>query len=189
MDPCVIAFSSTIGGGKSTIARAVSARLVWPRVSFSEYLREAARTQRVRDSRTTLQELGEALVERDATGFAGAVLSNINFKSGAVVDGVRHIEIVHALQTLVAPLPVHLIYVETDEQTRIQRLTERGMTADEIKVADSHSTEAQVRGALRENAALRVRGDGDLAGTVDIILEWLKNLRRVPYALSPCAPF
>jgi dephospho-CoA kinase len=87
-------------------------------------------------------------------------------------------EVLHALQNLVAPLPVHLIYVETDEQARIQRLTERGMTADEIKAADSHSTEVQVRGALRENAALRVRGDGDTSGTVDIILEWLNNRQR-----------
>ena len=35
--------------------------------------------------------------------------------------------------------------------------------------------EVQVGGALRENAALGVRGDGDASGTVDIILEWLTN--------------
>jgi dephospho-CoA kinase len=178
MNPCVIALSSRIGAGKSTIARAVSGRLGWPRVSFGDYVRKAARNQWVQESRATLQEVGESLVKQDATGFAGAVLSKVNFKSGAVVDGVRHMEILHALQNLVAPLPVHLIYVETDEQARIQRLTERGMTADEIKAADSHSTEVQVRGALRENAALRVRGDGDTSGTVDIILEWLKNRQR-----------
>lgn len=175
MDPYVIALSSRIGAGKSTIARAVSERLGWPRVAFGDYVRETARNQGMEESRTTLQELGEALVRKDAAGFTEAVLSKVNFRSGAVVDGVRHMEILRALQNLVAPLPVHLIYVETDEQVRIQRLTERGMTAAEIKTADSHSTEIQVRGALRENASLSACGDGNTSKTVDMILEWLKN--------------
>jgi dephospho-CoA kinase len=175
MKPCVIALSSKIGAGKSTIARAVSGSLGWPRVSFSDYVREVARNRGVQESRTSLQEVGEALVKQNATGFARGVLSKINFKSGAVVDGIRHMEILHALRNLVAPVPVYLIHVETDEQARIQRLTGRGMTADEIKAADSHSMEVQVGGALRENAALLVLGDGDPSGTVDIILEWLTN--------------
>jgi dephospho-CoA kinase len=175
MNPSVIALSSRIGAGKSTIAREVSERLGWPRVSFGDYLRETARNQGTQESRTTLQELGESLVKEDAARFTKAVLSKVNFSSGTVVDGIRHMEILYALRNLVAPLPVHLIYVETDEQVRIQRLTERGMTADEIKKADSHSTEVQVRGALRDNAALCARGDGDTSKALDIILEWLKN--------------
>jgi dephospho-CoA kinase len=174
MHPCVIALSSRIGAGKSTIARAVSGRLGWPRVSFGDYVREAARNQGMQESRTTLQEVGESLVKQDAAGFTKAVLLTVNFWSGVVVDGVRHMEILHALENLVAPLPVNLIFVETDEQVRIQRLTDRGMTADEIKTADSHSTEVQVRGVLRQNAALRTRGDGDTSKTVDMIVEWLK---------------
>src|SRR4051812_45764688 len=122
MSPCVIALSSRIGAGKSTIARAVSGRLGWPRVSFGDYLREAARKRMIQESRATLQELGEFLVKQDAAGFTKALLSQVDFKSGVVVDGVRHMEILHALENLVAPLPLHLIYVETDEQVRIQRL-------------------------------------------------------------------
>jgi dephospho-CoA kinase len=175
MNPCVIALSSRIGAGKSTIAKAVSERLGWPRVSFGHYVTEVARTHGMQESRARLQELGESLVKQDAAGFTKAVLSRISFRSGAVVDGVRHIEILHALQTVAAPLSVQLIYVETDEQVRIQRLTERGMTPDEIRAADSHSTEVQMRGALLENAGFRARGDGDTSKTVDLILEWLKN--------------
>jgi len=174
MNPCVIAISGRTGAGKSTIARAVSTRLGWPRVSFGDYLREAARNQMMQESRATLQELGESLVKQDAAGFTKALLSQVNFKSGVVVDGVRHMEILRALQNLVAPLPVHLIYVETDEPVRIQRLIERGLTTDEIKTTDSHSTEIQVSGLLRQNAALRTRGDGETSKTVDMIMEWLK---------------
>jgi dephospho-CoA kinase len=175
MNPSVIALSSRIGAGKSTIAKAVSERLGWPRVSFGDYVREIARNQGMQESRATLQELGESLVQNDAAGFTKAVLSKVNFRSGAVVDGVRHMEILHALQRLAAPLPVHLIYVDTAEEVRIQRLTERGMTAEEIKTADSHSTEVQVRGSLREKAALHTRGDGDTSKTADMIVGWLKN--------------
>ena len=121
------------------------------------------------------KELGQSLVQRDAAGFTKAVISNVGFKSGVVVDGVRHLEILQALQRLAAPLPVHLIYVDTAEQVRIQRLAQRGMTVDEIRTADSHSTEAQVSGALRQKAALHTRGDGDTSETVDAIVEWLKS--------------
>lgn len=178
MNPSVVALSSRIGAGKSTIARALSQRLDWPRVSFGDYVREFAQNQGIQESRTTLQEIGESLVQQDAAGFTRAVLSKVNFGSGAVVDGVRHMEVLHALQELVTPLPVSLIYVETDEQVRIQRLAQRGMTVDEIKTADSHSTEVQVRGALREIAVLHARGDGDTAKTVDMIQEWLRNQQR-----------
>jgi dephospho-CoA kinase len=175
MNPCVIALSGRMGAGKSTLAIAVSERLGWPRVSFGNYVREVARKQETQESRTILQELGESLVQSDPAGFTNAVISKVNFRSGAVVDGVRHMEILHALQSLAVPLPVQLIYVETDEQLRIQRLTKRGMTPDEIRAADSHSTEVQVRGVLRETAALYTRGDGDVSKTVGLILEWLKN--------------
>jgi dephospho-CoA kinase len=175
MNPCVIALSSRIGAGKSTIAKALSERLGWPRVSFGDYVRDVARSQGVQESRSTLQELGESLIQPDAAGFAKAVLSKVGFKSGAVVDGIRHLEILCALQKIAAPLSVHLIYVDIAEEMRIQRLTERGMTADEIAMADSHSTEMQVRESLREKAALYVRGDDDTWKTLDVIIGWLKS--------------
>jgi cytidylate kinase len=175
MKPCVIAFSSRIGAGKSTIARKLSERLDWPRVSFGEHVKEIARNRGLKESRFALPELGESLVQNDAEGFAQAVLSKVNFRSGAVVDGIRHKEILDALTKVVAPLTIHLIYIETDEQTRIKRLVERGMTPADVKTADSHSTEVQVRGALCDGAALRARGDGNTAETVDMILEWLNG--------------
>jgi dephospho-CoA kinase len=178
MNPSVIALSSRIGAGKSTIARALAERLGWPRVSFGDYVREVARNQGMEESRTVLQEVGESLVKEDAAGFTRAVLSRVNFKSGAVVDGVRHMEILHALEGLAAPLAVYLIYVDTAETTRIQRLTERGMAADEIKVADSHSTEVQVRGVLRENAALQTCGGGNTSEAVDAIVGWLNSQQQ-----------
>jgi|SRR5712671_528307 len=175
MTPSVIALSSRIGAGKSTIARELSERLGWPRVSFGDYVRETARNQGMQETRANLQKLGESLVQQDPISFTKVVLSEVNFRQGAVIDGVRHLEILHTLQKLVAPLPVYLIYVEIDEKVRHQRLSQRGMTVDEIEAADSHSTEIQVGRALRENTALHAPGDGDTSKTVGLILEWLNN--------------
>lgn len=175
MKPCVIAFSSRIGAGKSTIARNISELLDWPRISFGDHVREIARNRGLEQSRVTLQELGESLVQNDAEGFTRAVLSKVNFRSGAVVDGIRHKEILDALTRLVVPLAVHLIYIDTDEQTRFKRLIERGIAPADVKTAESHSTEVEVRGVLRESAGLRIRGDDNIAKTVDTILEWLSN--------------
>jgi cytidylate kinase len=179
MKPCVIALSSLIGAGKSTIARELSERLGWPRVSFGDYVREIARNRGLEESRVTLQELGESLVQNDAEGFTHAVLSKINFNSGAVVDGIRHKQILDALARVVDPLAVHLIYVETGEQTRFKRLSERGMTPADVMAADAHSTEVQVRGVLSEGASLYARGDGNTGETADMILEWLNGERRL----------
>ncbi len=175
MLPCVIALSSRMGAGKSTIAQALSDRLGWPRVSFGDYVREVARVRGLQESRSVLQQLGESLVQDDPRSLTAAVLSKVNIRSGAVIDGVRHTQILKTIRELVAPLAVVLVYVETEEKLRIQRLVRRGMTVDEIQAADCHSNEMQVKGVLRESAVLKVRGDGDTAEAVDAISETLSN--------------
>ena len=162
-----------MGAGKSTIARALSERFGIPRVSFGDYVREVARARNLQESRPALQELGESLVREDPDRFARAVLSKVDFTSGAVIDGIRHIEILEAITKVVFPLLIVLVYVECDEQIRIRRLVERGMKVEEIRAADRHSTEMQVAGPLRARAVLEVRGDSDAAQAVDKVSEWM----------------
>jgi adenylate kinase family enzyme len=163
-----------MGAGKSTLARALSDALGVPRISFGEYIRSVLRQRGIQESRTALQGLGESLVEDDARGFTTAVLSGL-WKEGAVVDGIRHVEVLQAIRDTAAPLPVVLVYVDVDEAVRKQRLAERGMSPEEIDAADAHSTEQQVGGELREMAALRVHGDRDLAEAVRLVSDWVKK--------------
>jgi cytidylate kinase len=173
---CIIALSSSIGAGKSSVARALAEYFGIPRISCGDYVREVAQQRGIDTSRVGLQELGESLVEIDPRDFSRAVLARGNWKAGAVIDGVRHFEIYEALQQLAAPLPVLLVYVEVDEAVRLQRLAERGMSPEEINASGAHSTEVQVRDVLRDRAVLRLRGDRDTAETVGLLSEWLNLL-------------
>lgn len=175
---CLIALSSRIGAGKSTIARALSETLNWPRVSFGEYIRNVAREQRLSDSRASLQELGESLVEADATGFTTAVLSTVNWQDGAIVDGIRHLSVLQALRNLVSPMRVLPVYVEVEESVRLKRLRARGMSEEEIKRADAHSTEVDVQGVLRQMAVIAVRGDGEVRNAIHAILQRVQEDNR-----------
>jgi len=175
MPVCIVALSSRMGAGKSTLARALAEEFCWPRVSFGDYVRGVARDRGMDESLPTLQNLGEVLVEADAGSFAAAVLSSVNWKSGAVVDGIRHVEVLDAIRRVVSPLPVFLIYVHSEESSRIRRLLERGMTHGEIQAADAGSTEAQVKIILRDRADLHVSGTSDIAKTVKEISEWLRS--------------
>jgi dephospho-CoA kinase len=176
LEPCIIALSSKIGAGKSTLARELSRALGIPRISFGEYVRSVARKRGLPESRSVLQEIGESLVEADASGFASSVLS-ASWKQGAVVDGIRHVKVLHAIREIVSPLPVLLVYVEVDEHIRKHRLAQRGMRPEEINAADDHSMEQQVRHTLRGMAALRVSGDADPAVVVRLIAEALQRLQ------------
>jgi dephospho-CoA kinase len=171
----IVGLSSRMGAGKSTIARALAERLGIPRVSFGDYVRELARSRGLQQSRTVLQELGESLVQDGPERFVRGVLSKVPFQDGAVIDGIRHVEILKAIRNAVSPLTVALVYVETEEGVRIRRLIERGMRLDEIEAADRHSTEKQVSGPLRASAVLEVRGDSDTAKAVDAIVEWVEK--------------
>jgi dephospho-CoA kinase len=172
--PSIIGLSSRMGAGKSTLARALSDAFGIPRISFGDYVRSVALQRGLPESRTALQELGESLVEEDAFSFTSSVLST-RWRNGAVVDGIRHLQVLRAIRDIVAPVPVFLVYVEVDEAIRRQRLAQRGMSPEDIDAADRHSTEQQVRETLRAAAALRVSGDADPTLAVRLVAEALQK--------------
>lgn len=174
--PCIIAISSKIGAGKSTLAYELSRTFGIPRISFGNHVRSIARQRGLRESRRVLQEIGQSLVEADAAGFTRSVLSAL-WKKGAVVDGIRHLQVLHAIREIVAPLPVFLVYVYVDEPIRRERLAQRGMRPEEIEAADSHSTEQQVQQTLRKAAALHVNGDADPIMGVRLVAEAIQHLQ------------
>jgi dephospho-CoA kinase len=163
LKPAVICLSSRMGAGKSTLTTSLASSLGWPHTSFGDYVRSIADQRGAGQSREVLQQLGEELVAKSLEPFTRAVLSRVTWQEGCIVDGVRHIQVLHMLRELVTPLSTFLVFIEIDESVRRQRLRQRGMTEQEIDVADRHGTESQVRDALRREADISLDGIRNVA--------------------------
>lgn len=172
----IIGFSGQIGSGKSTISKVVANRLGWPWASFGHFLRqEASRRGLDPSSRQELQALGEELISSGWTDFCRRALESGGWRPGQnlVVDGIRHIEAIKTIEKLTSPLEVKLVYVSLDEETRRTRALSRGMSYENLRLADNHPVEAQVRNLLRERADLTVDGTAPQEECASLIIEKL----------------
>ena len=164
--PAAVAFSGRLGSGKSTLAHEVSASLGWPLASFGGYLRLMAAFRGLPDTRETLQELGATFIAREGPRpFSEMVLRSAGWKLGQpiVIEGVRHASVASALRELTAPLPLVLVYLQTSEEIRLQRLERRSeKELTRLSSIEGHSTEADVRETLRGIADLLVDSDQEL---------------------------
>ena len=177
LEPLVLVFSGKIGSGKSTLADRVATALGWKRASCGDFIRAVARSQGLEDQREVLQELGAELVARSPGEFCRALLAHFNWHGGEplVLDGVRHAEVLEALRRVVAPLQVRLVYVETDEAVRRERLRleEEDTPATQFPKLEAHSTEQQVGSRLAAAAQLRVSGTRRPPDVVRDIVDWV----------------
>ena len=147
----VVSFSGRIGSGKSSVTAALAAKLGWPRAGFGDYLRaEIARRGGNPESREALQDLGQALVERDPEAFCAAVLENVGYKRGddLLVDGIRHVDIHRIITRLVSPSSARLIYLAADDTVRIERVVTRARDQHDFQRAEGHRVEAELIAAL-----------------------------------------
>ncbi|MCL7451691.1 MAG: AAA family ATPase, partial [Anaerolineae bacterium] len=142
MNTFVLAFSGSIGSGKTTITEAVAKSLGWKLASFGRVVRKEARQRGLDpESRETLQLLGSELIEEGWEGFCQAVLVDAGWKQGEglLVDGIRHIEALEMLRILVQPLRLFLIHVHVKACMREKRLFNRnGYTKQDIYEMDRH---------------------------------------------------
>ncbi len=175
LTPAVICFSSRIGAGKSTLSVSLANSFGWPHTSFGDYVRRAATQRGLNQSREALQRIGEELISANVQSFSQAVISQIDWHKGCVIDGIRHTQVLQAIKNIVAPLPTFLVFVDTHESVRKKRLHERGMTDNEIDAADRHSTEAQVRGALKQQADILLDGSRDIPELVSAVRTFLES--------------
>ena len=166
LKPVVICLSSRIGAGKSSLANSLATAVGWGHTSFGDYVREIAKQRGSDPSREVLQQIGEELISADVQSFSQAVISQTDWQRGCVIDGIRHIQAYQAIKKIVSPLPTYLVFVDIDESVRRKRLHERGMTDNQIDAADRHSTEAQVRGVLKQQADIVLEGSRDIPDLV-----------------------
>lgn len=178
MKSLVLAFSGSIGSGKSTLSLSIAEALNWPYISFGNYVRTAALLRGLGESREALQEVGESLIQEGWEQFCKSVLAQATWEPGEplVVDGIRHVEAVEMLRLLIAPSELHLIHITLNEPTRKARLYKRS-PADytQIQSIEDHSTEVQVKRQLPQMANLIVSGERSTDDIIRDILIWIQN--------------
>lgn len=165
----VLGIAGHAKSGKTTLARAIGDQTGWPVASFGEEVLAIAHERGlplgdVVTQRTTLMRLGERLVATDLEAFCARVLAQGRWSPGRslVVEGIRHVVVVHMLERLAAPTPFRLVLVETPGAMREQRLREAGVGGPLTRATmDAHSTEREVTTDLAAFAHAVVPGDGD----------------------------
>lgn len=157
----IIALCGSSKSGKTTLAERIAIELHCPVASFGAFVRKAAGERGLSSpTRRQLQDIGNQLATEDIQGFCKAVLDDAGFELGSplVIDGIRHIEAIAAIQKLVPDQALRLVYVETDLPLRAKR---SGLTVEEVKSIDSHPVESQ-RARLRSMANLILHTSGSM---------------------------
>lgn len=180
----VVTLSGAIGTRRSDIAVALVARLGWPRVKFSDYIKSRLQEAGGQpEDRRMLQKFGQELVQTDVEGFVAGVLEQADgWKRGQdlVVDGLRHTEVRLALLNAVKPSTLYYVHVEVDEPTR-QSTAEsvRGIQERLLYRYDQDLTEAQLPKILPAYADQIVDGSLPPGLVADKVVARLRTMGRV----------
>ena len=169
----VICLSGAPGSGKTTIAKAVAGQIGRQCGSFGDYVRSRAREQGLGADRGSLQRLGQSLVDQGPRDFCQATLDWLGWTPphGLILDGLRHVSVYEALQALVHPIEVSLIFIDVDQGTQRDRLKSRsGEDLSQALMTDP--TEREIA-SLRDRADLIVSGPDTPEAAVEAITSWI----------------
>lgn len=157
----LIAFTGSIGAGTSGLSQAVADLLGWPRVKFSDHIREMARAQGSDpNDLNVLQAIGQSLVVDDLENFVKAVLARADWREqgNLIVDGLRHIEVRTEMLRQIGAVPLHVVHVALPLPERAQKA---GLKAATLGLHDAELSEAQLERILPQYANLSLEGDND----------------------------
>ena len=169
----VICLSGAPGSGKTTIAKAVAARAGLRCGSFGDYVRSRARERGLSTERGSLQRLGQSLVDQGPRDFCKATLDWLGWTPphGLILEGLRHVSVYEALQALVHPIHISLVFIDVDKALQRERLKSRsGEDLSPALMADP--TEREIS-TLRDRADLIVNGPETPEAAVEAITSWI----------------
>jgi cytidylate kinase len=174
----IITLAGAIGSGKSTLAAELAAARRAPRAGFGDYVRHLAEARDLDVSqRTVLQDLGHKLVEADARDFLDGALAWSGHQPGddLVLDGLRHMKILVALQERAAELedPIVLVYLDTPLDVRHARVASRGVSLTRMTEDEQHPAELDLYEGLRGAADLILPGDRPVEDLCDQVIAFL----------------
>jgi Fic family protein len=167
----LIAFTGSIGAGTSTLSQRVADLLGWPRVKFSDHIREVA-AERGNDPNdlNVLQTIGQSLVLDELENFVEAVLSKAEWRKDGnlIVDGLRHIEVRTEMLRQIGTVPLHVVHLALPLPERAQN---SGLAEIRLGQHDSELSEAQLDRILPQYANLILDGEKDHQELASRIIE------------------
>jgi len=172
----VIGVCGQIASGKTTVAKIISQEYNFHFTSFGDYVRSKAQEMQLTISRQVLQNLGQSLLETDINSFCRHVVfqNQWDSKSNLVIDGVRHVSVIHELEKILFPLKFKLLFIDTSSSIRNDRLKE-----NERSNIDSHITEIDVKSKLKNMATYKIDGGLSLADIESEIKQFMLHLGSV----------
>lgn len=171
-----LAIAGGIASGKTSLAKALSEHLACPWTSFGDCVRTVAAEQGLDTSRETLQAVGEALIGAGWDPFCRRTLGRCDWCPGGrvVIDGIRHVEAIRHLQAILYPVPLLLLFVQTDQSLRRKRLARRDDPAGhDLEQIESHPTEVDAAARLADMAERVLDGSQPITQTVAEVVLWL----------------
>lgn len=157
----VVGLAGHSGSGKSTTARRLAEQYGFALTSFGDIVRTEAKVRGLGEDISTLQELGQSLIhEWGWERFCETVLSGKSSTQKLIVDGIRHSAAANTLRQLVAPGKFILIFINSDEHVRRQRLALRSNMQDHKSASDDHPVKHGID-ELRGQAEIVVDGAND----------------------------
>jgi dephospho-CoA kinase len=171
-----LAFSGSIGSGKTSVSKLIASALGYGWNGFGSTVKRIAAERSIPIKREALQFLGADLIAKAPEAFCTRVVDEARQAKDTpvVIDGLRHAHIRDLLRGLSAPRKLLCIYVDVADDIRFKRLAERdGLSALEIQTIEGHSTEIEVNKDVRRFADFVVANNNELPQTVHAILAWL----------------
>lgn len=177
----IVAFGGRIASGKSAISRAVAAQLGVPRVSFGDAVRAESERRGLHQDRETLQSLGDELIAAGWDVFCELVVSLASWDPTGllVVDGVRHLGAIDALNRLAGPPATIVVFVDVDFRRRLAWQAARGVTEEDALAADAHPNEAEVD-HVKNAADLVLGNNGSIEQATNEVVSALVERGVVP---------
>ncbi len=170
----LIALAGPLGSGKTVIADRLAQALGGQRRSFGATVREIAAERGLPENRSTLQALGDTLIDEGWDVFCRRVVGTPTGEF-TVVDGIRHVGAVDALRRRFSNSELVLVFVDAPYERRRDRICARdGIDSASFDAAASHRNESEVD-AVRVLAEIVVENDGEDDGKLDRLVADIAN--------------
>lgn len=166
----VIGVTGRIGAGKTSVGKYLESRYGFYYVRYSQVLSDWL--ARDPESKAHLQVVGwEVMAGGMQAELNTRLIAQIPAQRDCAVDGLRHSMDYESLSRAFLS-DFRLLYVESPQETRWQRLRKRYRLFDDFQRADSHPVEQQID-SLRDKAFSILVNDGslqELYSKVDAVL-------------------